>query len=104
MKSRPFLAAALLAALSLDASVETFRCGSRVVSSDVSTAELIQRCGQPASRTSKSEDVRAINQVGASVIVGQSITETWTYERGTQSSAMVVTIVDGKITSINRKK
>lgn len=103
MNSRLFLAAALLAAFSSGASAETFRCGSRVVSSQVSVEELLQHCGAPSSRTSSTEDVRARNH-GISVVVGQTTTERWIYERGTSASPMVVTIVDGKIKSIERKR
>ncbi|MGE3395028.1 MAG: DUF2845 domain-containing protein [Steroidobacteraceae bacterium] len=34
--------------------------------------------------------------------MGTSTIETWTYDRGSQSFAMVVTIVDGKIKSMER--
>ncbi len=103
MNSRLFTAALLLAAFSLDASAETFRCGARIVSADVSTAELVQHCGAPVARASSVEDVRARNRYGLLVVVGQTTTEKWTYEHGARSSAMVVTIVDGKIKNIVRK-
>ncbi len=99
----PLFAALAFAALSFDARAETFRCGSRVVSSDVSTAELVQLCGEPNSRTSTTEDVRAVNRQGYSYVVGQTTKEIWIYERGTRAAPMVVTIVDGKIKSIVRK-
>ena len=33
---------------------------------------------------------------------GETTTETWMYDRGTQAAPMVVTIVDGRIKSIER--
>lgn len=83
---------------------ETFRCGKWVVDSDLSVPELTAKCGQPVSKTSRTEDVMARNaSTGLMFKVGESTIETWTYDRGTQAAPMVVTIVDGKIKSIDRK-
>ena len=38
------------------------------------------------------------------VKTGETIIETWTYDRGSQAKPMVVTIVDGRIKSIERQK
>ena len=102
----PRLAAvfALCAAIPLAASAETFRCGARIVSTDSTVNELVQHCGEPASRTSNTEDIRARNRYGLWVTTGQTTTETWTYDRGPQAERMVVTIVDGKIKRIERGK
>jgi len=35
---------------------------------------------------------------------GETTTQVWTYDRGTRAAPMVVTIVDGRIKSIERKK
>ena len=76
-----------------------FRCGSSLVSADMSLAELIQKCGYPSSTESSTVDVR--NAYGAKV--GKSTTETWRYDRGTRASAMLVRVVDGKIESIRNE-
>jgi hypothetical protein len=99
----PVAAVLLLAAFVPAASAETFRCGSRVVSRESSVNELVQYCGEPQSRTSTTEDIRAKNRYGLSVITGQTVKETWVYDRGPQAAAMVVTIVDGRIKSIARQ-
>lgn len=83
---------------------ETFRCGKWIVSSDLTIEELVERCGQPATRESKSEDILVRNQYGLMVNNGVTVTETWTYDRGTQAPPMVVTIVDGRIRSIVRQR
>ena len=36
--------------------------------------------------------------------MGETTIETWTYDRGPQAAPMVVTIVDGRIKSIERLK
>jgi hypothetical protein len=75
-----------------------FRCGSWVVSADISIAELENKCGAPTSRTSSTQDV--LNPRG--VKVGTSTTQVWRYDRGDRSEAMLVTIVDGHIQSIDQ--
>lgn len=83
---------------------ETFRCGKWIVSSDLAIEELVERCGPPTTRESESEDILVRNQYGLMVKNGVTVTEKWTYDRGTQAPPMVVTIVDGKIRSIVRQR
>ena len=73
-----------------------FRCGSWLVSADVSVAKLLEKCGKPSSQQVSTQDVR--NEYG--VKVGTSTTEIWRYDRGSRASPMIVTIIDGKIQSI----
>ena len=83
---------------------ETFRCGQWIASSAMTVAELTEKCGEPTSRESKTEDVLARNNnVGLMMKVGETTVETWIYNRGA-NPAMVVTIVDGHIKSIDRQK
>jgi hypothetical protein len=83
---------------------ETFRCGKWIVSSDLAVEDLLRKCGEPTTRDSRSEDILVRNQYGLMINNGVTVTETWTYDRGTRAAPMVVTIVDGKIRSIDRKK
>ena len=80
---------------------ELFRCGSWLVSSQTSVAELLQKCGEPSSRQVSTEDARAHVVGGGTQKVGTTTTEIWRYDRG---SKMIVTIVDGTIQSIERGK
>ncbi len=103
MKSSVLAAAALLLSLAASAD-ETFRCGKWIVSSTMTVAELTEKCGEPTSRESKTEDVLARNNnFGLMMKVGETTVETWTYDRGA-NPAMVVIIVDGQIKSIDRQK
>jgi hypothetical protein len=88
--------------LPLGASAETFRCGQSIVTAEMSVSELTNKCGDPTSRESKTEDVKARNRHGLSVKTGETTTEIWTYGRGSRASPMVVTIVDGAIKKIER--
>lgn len=104
MHPRTPLALVLAAALPLAASAESFRCGSRVVSTDSTTAEILKHCGQPDSKTSTTEDIRTTNQYGLSVVTGKTTKQTWVYNRGSQAQSMVVVIIDGRVKSIERAK
>jgi hypothetical protein len=65
----------------------------------------VQKCGQPTSRKTETQDVNVRNRDnGLMVKTGETVIETWTYDRGSQAAAMVVTIVDGRIKSIERQK
>lgn len=65
--------------------------------------ELLGKCGAPTSKTVVEEDVYGPAASGKGrVKVGTTRTEVWTYDRGSQASAMVVTIVDGEIRSMER--
>ena len=99
---RHFLAVLALACVASDASRadESVRCGNSIVSSDQSVEELVEKCGEPASKKVTEDDIRVGNAGGGTRKVGTTITEVWTYDRGSRAFAMVVTITDGKIRSI----
>jgi len=103
MKPSILLAACLLFPLAASAD-ESFRCGKWIVSSELTVSELLAKCGEPTTRESRTEDIKARNHnVGLMVKTGETTVETWTYDRGS-NPAMVVTIVDGEIKSIERQK
>ena len=87
------------------ASAESFRCGKWIIDEAATLTELTQKCGQPASRDSRVEDVRVRNRyTGGMEKTGETVIETWVYDRGTGASPMVVTIVDGRIKKIERQR
>ena len=84
---------------------ENFRCGKWIASSAMTPAELAEKCGPPTLHESRTEDVLVRNRnTGLMIKTGETRIETWTYDRGTQAAPMVVTIVDGRIKSIDRQK
>ncbi len=98
-------AAAALLLLAFAAQAETFRCGQWIASPDMSTGELLEKCGAPTSKSVEVVDVYGPNVHGAGNIKrGTQTIERWTYDRGSQSFTMVVTVVDGVIKSIERSK
>jgi len=78
---------------------DTFRCGSYLVSMPLSVSELLQKCGQPSSKKSSTEDVRAKVSGGGTQKIGTSANEVWRYDRP-GSPPMIVTIVDGVVQSM----
>jgi len=102
----PHRSAAVLLVLSLAspaAFAETFRCGQWIASPDMSVEELVEKCGAPTSKSIETIDVYGPTVGGAGRVKrGTSTVETWTYDSGSQSFAMVVNIVDGKIKSMVR--
>ena len=101
MKILPILVVAPLCGAAV--ADETFRCGQWIVTSEMTVAELRAKCGEPASRESSKQDVLVRNRNnGLMRRVGETVVETWTYNRGTQAAPMIVTIVDGRIKSIDR--
>jgi Protein of unknown function (DUF2845) len=81
---------------------EQFRCGQWVVSEDTSVAELLKKCGEPTSKTANTEKVFARNSNGYAYAVGTTTTEVWTYDRGSRSFPMIVTIIDGELKRMSR--
>jgi len=99
------LPVALLALGGVASADEVMRCGNWVIAAPISLEELLSKCGEPAQKDVVTEDVRTGAKSGrASQVVGTTTTEKWTYRPSTQSLPMVVTIVDGKVTRIEREK
>lgn len=73
-----------------------FRCGTWLVSSETSVTDLLKKCGEPTSRKVSIQDVTG--SFGQKL--GTTRVETWRYDRGSRAAAMIVTVVDGKLQSI----
>ena len=103
--TKVILVAALLAGFlsAGSAAAETFRCGSWIASTEMTAEELLEKCGEPTNKTVDVVDVFGPNANGAGNSKRGTVTvEKWTYDRGSGSFDMVVTIEDGKIKSIER--
>ena len=81
---------------------ELFRCGSWVINSEMSVADLKAKCGEPTSKSVETQDVRSRVGGGGTIKTGTATVEHWVYDRGSRSFSMVVTIVDGKIIRLER--
>lgn len=88
--------------LPLAASADSMRCGKWVVSETASSAEILEKCGEPQKKDVTKEDVYARNTIGGTNKIGVKVTERWIYKRSSGSLPMQVTIVDGKVVSLAR--
>jgi hypothetical protein len=89
--------------LAVPVHAESFRCGQRIATEDMTVEELLEACGEPTSRTVETVDIYGPNVHGAgNVKRGTSTIEKLTYDFGPQTFDMIVTIVDGKIQGIER--
>ncbi len=79
----------------------TFRCGSSLINESSTVDKIVEKCGVPHSKSSRTEDIRMRLPNGTMRTTGTTTTEEWTYERGTTAPPFVVTIVDGKVKSVN---
>ena len=103
MKFRWAIALTLLLSASVQA--DNFRCGKWIATTSLTVSDLLAKCGEPASRETRVEDIMSRNQsTGVMFKSGEMTVEVWTFDRGATASPMVVTIVDGRIKSIERKQ
>jgi hypothetical protein len=96
------LVTASLLILPLAASAESMRCGKWVVNETASSAEILEKCGEPQQRDVSHEDGYARNTLGNTNKIGVKVTERWRYQASNRVLPMLVTIVDGKVVSIER--
>jgi hypothetical protein len=98
----PSFATLLCMLLPLAASAESMRCGKWVVSETSSSAEVVEKCGEPQQKDVSRDEVLGKNALGNPIKLGVKVTERWRYQRSTNALPMLVTIVDGKVVSIER--
>jgi hypothetical protein len=84
-------------------SADSMRCGQSLVNEETSVAELLAKCGEPQEKTSRTEDVLAVNAAGRAYKTGATVThERWVYRRSSRALPMAVTIENGVIKRIER--
>ena len=76
----------------------------KIVQPGVTSEVVLEKCGPPASKESRTEDLRAVNAGGFSFKHGEIVVETWRYDRGTQKPAALLEIREGKVVSIVYEK
>ena len=103
--NKPILAMAAVMGLAIaqPGIAEGFRCGQRIATPDMTVEELLESCGEPTEKTWKSSTSMGRTRAAPATVKRGTVTvETWTYDRGSQVFAMVVTIEDGKIKKMGR--
>jgi len=97
------MTACLLAMLAASFSVGAqgvFRCGSSIVDTGLTVAELLGKCGEPDAKEVTVEPIRARNPGGGSREVGTTTIERWTYNRGRGQFPVLLTIEGGSVKRI----
>ena len=79
---------------------DTFRCGSKLVTQDAALSEIITKCGAPSHKEVSEVQPTARTVNGTVQRLPTIRMEVWTYNRGSNSLGMKVTVVDGKVTKI----
>ena len=97
-----FVVLSVLSMLPFAASAESMRCGKWVVSETSAAAEILEKCGEPQQKDVAREDVLGKNTLGNPIKLGVKVTERWRYQASNRVLPMLVTIVDGKVVSIER--
>jgi hypothetical protein len=92
----------MLSILPFAASAESMRCGKWVISEASNAAEILEKCGEPQKKDISHEDVYARNALGNTNKIGVKVTERWRYQASNRVLPMLVTIVDGKVVSLDR--
>ena len=97
---RPLALLACLAASQAPAQDDTFRCGSKIISTGMTMVDVSAKCGEPTLRTVEEvpQQVRRAN--GSTYVAGTVTVEVWTYDRGSSSFPAVLRFEGGKVTSI----
>jgi hypothetical protein len=94
LRSSIFFALAGIALSGSSLADDSFRCGSKLIVAGMSQAEVLQHCGEPASRSTEKQDVRSGNRV-----TGQTDVHRWTYD--SYSATRVLIFDQDKLISID---
>jgi len=95
-----FIAAATFFPAMASHADDSVRCGNYIVNSDASVDELLDKCGTPTTKEITEDEVWAPTEDGGRRTVGKTVTQVWTYDRGSRAFKIIVTIIDNKIKTI----
>lgn len=91
-----FATIALIAFFSSTAALgDTLRCGSKIVTTGMTQADVRKFCGKPSAAAIEEHDVRSGNRV-----VGKTQLHIWTYNRAAGQNAAVLQFDQDKLMSI----
>ncbi len=100
--SRIFPIAALTIAVTAagPAFANSLRCGSALIREGDTQGYVQDKCGQPESKQTYTEPVRALRPNGTSYEVGSTSKDVWRYQRGSGSFPAVLTFEKGVLTKL----
>lgn len=77
---------------------ESFRCGSKIIKTGMTMADVLKYCGEPTQKDVEIHDVRSGNRV-----TGTTELNRWTYNRGSVGKPMVLEFDQDKLLYIRRQ-
>ena len=95
-RSAVFLLLVLYAGAGLTAG-DTIRCGSKIIKTGMTTADVLKYCGEPSSREVEEHEVRSGNRV-----TGTTQLNRWIYNRGSTGKPVVFEFDQDKLLYIKR--
>ncbi len=98
------LSVALLIIAVSPAFADTLRCGSSVIKEGDTQGYVQDKCGEPGSKQTYTEPVRAIRPNGTSYEVGTTSKDVWRYKRDGGSLPAVLTFEKGVLKKLEFEK
>jgi hypothetical protein len=94
----------LLLAFALPAAADTFRCGSSLIREGDMQSYVQSKCGDPTSKETITEDVRAVGRLGGTNVVGTATRDIWRYRKSSRAFAAVLTFEGGVLKKLEFEK
>ena len=92
------------AAVAGHAFADTLRCGSSLVREGDTQGYVHEKCGEPESKQTYTEPVRARRPNGTAYEVGTTSKDIWRYKRSTGSFPAVLTFEEGVLKKLEFEK
>jgi hypothetical protein len=83
---------------------DTLRCGSSLVKEGDTQGYVQDKCGEPDSKQTYTEPVRAVRPNGTNFEVGTTSKDVWRYKRDSGSFPAVLTFEKGVLTKLEFEK
>lgn len=80
------------------------RCGSSLIAEGATEGEVLQKCGEPNSRSEISEPIRARRANGSSYVVGTTTQQIWRYKRRSGQFPANLTFESGVLKKLEFEK
>ena len=100
----PLVLCLLLSAAAPTVQAESLRCGNKLVQPGATMTDVLAKCGEPASKRTISEPIRARNVGGGTRIVGVTEIIVWRYERGSRSFPAILKFEGGVLKTLEFEK
>jgi hypothetical protein len=84
----------------MEARADTLRCGSVLIQVGDTAGKVLEKCGDPESRTTYAEPVHTPGLHGAVNVVGTTTYEVWRYKRGSGKFPALLTFEGGELKKI----